>query len=38
MASLSTLQADILVGLPLTFALTLLTTFALGILALALVL
>ena len=40
MASLSALQADVFVGLPLAFALTLLATFALGILspALALVL
>ena len=36
MASLSALQADVLVGLPLAFALTLLATFALGILPLAL--
>ena len=38
MASLSALQADILVGLSLCFALTLLATFALGILSLALAL
>ena len=38
MASLSALQADVFVGLHLAFALTLLATFALGILTLALVL
>ena len=38
MASSSALQAYVLVGLPLTFALTLLATFALGILSLALAL
>ena len=36
MASLSALQADVLVGLPLAFALTLLATSVLGILSLAL--
>ena len=37
-ATLSALQADVLVGLPLAFALTVLATFALGTLSLALVL
>ena len=38
MATLSALQADVLVGLSLAFALTLLATFSLGILTLALAL
>ena len=38
MAELSALQADVFVGLPLALALTLLATFALGILARALAL
>ena len=38
MASLSALQADVFVGLPLAFALTLRAAFALGILSLALAL
>ena len=38
MASLSAHHADVFVGLPLAFALTLLATFALGILSLALAL